>query len=124
MLFRPVQAYNRLTAVGLRVAILLEELKAAYGKPYTVQTINLMQGVQKQPWYIALQPAGKIPLIVDHDQDDFKVFEGPAIMNYLTRMYDPEHKFSFKDAFETSVAEQWMNWQHSSLGKCLPRNPS
>lgn len=82
-----------------------------------MQTIDIMKGVQKQPWYTDLHPAGKIPVIVDHDHDDFVVFEGPAIMNYLTRMYDPEKKFSFEDVFEATTAEQWMNWQHSGLGK-------
>ncbi|KAH7384299.1 glutathione S-transferase [Phaeosphaeria sp. MPI-PUGE-AT-0046c] len=103
------------TPNGLWVAILLEELKAAYNKPYTVQTIDIMKGVQRVPWYTALHPAGKIPVIIDHDRNDFVVFEGPAIMNYLTRMHDPEQKFSFSETFEASTAEQWMNWQHSSL---------
>lgn len=46
---------------------MMEELKAAYGKDYTIQAITLPKAVQKQPWYTALNPAGKIPTIVDHD---------------------------------------------------------
>jgi glutathione S-transferase len=39
-----------------------------------------------------------------------------AILAYLTRHYDPEHKFSFSDPLDISRAEQWMAWQHGGLG--------
>lgn len=39
-----------------------------------------------------------------------------AILTYLTRHYDPEHKFSFTDPDDVSLAEQWMAWQHGGLG--------
>lgn len=39
-----------------------------------------------------------------------------AILTYLTRHYDPEHKFSFTDDLDISRAEQWMAWQHGGLG--------
>lgn len=38
--------------------------------------------------------------------------EGLAILEYLTRFYDPEHKFSFTDPLEQIDALQWMAWQH------------
>lgn len=39
-----------------------------------------------------------------------------AILTYLTRHYDPEHKFSFTDPLDISRAEQWIAWQHGGLG--------
>lgn len=42
--------------------------------------------------------------------------EGSAILTYLTRTYDNEHKFSFTDPLDISRAEQWMAWQHGGLG--------
>jgi glutathione S-transferase len=42
--------------------------------------------------------------------------EGISILNYLTKMYDKDHKFSFTDPFEVTDAEQWMAWQHGGLG--------
>jgi len=39
----------------------------------------------------------QIPAIVDHDRNGFAVFEGLAILTYLTKHYDPEHRFSFTD---------------------------
>jgi glutathione S-transferase len=76
-----------------------------------------MKNTQKQPWYTALNPNGRIPTIVDHNRGGFAVFEGIAILLYLARHYDPEHKFSFPiDSNEYSEAEQWIGWQHGGLG--------
>ncbi|KAK4099822.1 DEAD-domain-containing protein [Parathielavia hyrcaniae] len=105
------------TPNGVKVSVFLEELKEAYGKPYTVQAVHIGKNTQKQPWYTALNPNGRIPTIVDHDRNGFAVFEGIAILNYLARHYDPEHKFSFPvDSDDYSVAEQWTAWQHGGLG--------
>jgi glutathione S-transferase len=105
------------TPNGFKATIILEELKEAYGRDYVWQKIDISKNVQKRPWYTALNPNGRIPTIVDHDRGDFAVFEGIAILGYLTRHYDPEHKFSFPvDSDDYSVAEQWIGWQHGGLG--------
>ncbi|KAH7027894.1 glutathione S-transferase [Microdochium trichocladiopsis] len=105
------------TPNGFKVSVLLEELKEAYGKDFTWQSINIMKNTQKEPWFTAISPNGRIPAIVDHDRNDFAVFEGLSILTYLTRHYDPEHRFSFPvDSDDYSVAEQWMAWQHGGLG--------
>ncbi|KAL5315609.1 hypothetical protein ACEPPN_016478 [Leptodophora sp. 'Broadleaf-Isolate-01'] len=104
------------TPNGHKASIILEELKAAYGKEYVYQSINIMQNIQKEPWYTKYSPNGRIPAIVDHDRNDFSVFEGAAILSYLTRHYDPEHKFSFEDADDLSRCEQWVAWQTGGLG--------
>ncbi|KAI0377013.1 glutathione S-transferase [Hypomontagnella monticulosa] len=105
------------TPNGVKISVLLEELKEAYGKEYTWQGINIMKNTQKEPWFTALNPNGRIPVVVDHDRNGFAVFEGMAILSYLTRHYDPEHKFSFPvDSDEYSEAEQWMAWQHGGIG--------
>lgn len=95
---------------------MLEELKAAYGTEYTFQSIDIKYNIQKEPWYTKICPNGRIPAIVDHDRNDFCVFEGAALLAYLTRHYDPEHKFSFSDPDDISCAEQWVSWQHGGLG--------
>ncbi|KAI1106592.1 glutathione S-transferase [Jackrogersella minutella] len=105
------------TPNGIKISILLEELKETYGKEYTWQSINIMKNTQKEPWFTAINPNGRIPAIVDHDRGDFAVFEGLPILTYLTRHYDPDHKFSFPiDSDDYSIAEQWMAWQHGGVG--------
>jgi len=103
------------TPNGHKVSILLEELKATYGKDYTVQSINIMENIQKEPWFTKLSLNGRIPAIVDHDRNKFSVFEGAAILAYLARHYDPDHKFSFGDEDDLSRCEQWVAWQHGGL---------
>jgi len=104
------------TPNGYKASIILEELKAAYGKDYVWQGINIGENVQKEPWFTKFSPNGRIPAIVDHDRNDFSVFEGAAILAYLTRHYDPEHKFSFTDPDDLSRCEQWIAWQTGGLG--------
>jgi glutathione S-transferase len=73
------------TPNGWKASIILEELKEAYGKDYTWQSINISQNIQKEEWFTKLGPNGRIPVIVDHDKGGFPVQEGlgkePA-MNY------------------------------------------
>lgn len=104
------------TPNGHKVSILMEELKATYGKDYIYQSINISENVQKEPWFTKISPNGRIPAIVDHDRNDFPVFEGAAILAYLTRHYDPQHEFSFTDPDDLSRCEQWVAWQTGGLG--------
>jgi glutathione S-transferase len=106
------------TPNGHKISIFLEELKEAYGKQYTVQSVHIGENVQKEPWYTKFSPNGRIPAIVDHDRNDFSVFEGAAILAYLARHYDPKHEFSF-EGDDLSRCEQWIAWQHGGLVSSL-----
>ncbi|KAJ9625091.1 hypothetical protein H2203_005045 [Taxawa tesnikishii (nom. ined.)] len=104
------------TPNGHKATILLEELKAAYGKDYVYQSISIMENIQKEPWFTKLGPNGRIPVVVDHDKGGLAIMEGAAILSYLTRHYDPEHRFSFTEDPDLSYCEQWVAWQHGGLG--------
>jgi glutathione S-transferase len=105
------------TPNGYKASILLEELKDAYGLEYTWQAINISKDIQKEPWFIAINPNGRIPAIVDHDNGGLAVFEGIAILGYLARRYDTENRFSFAvDDDDYTRAEAWIGWQHGGLG--------
>ncbi|EXM23111.1 hypothetical protein V3481_010269 [Fusarium oxysporum f. sp. vasinfectum] len=105
------------TPNGVKAHILLEELRDAYGLDYTIQSIDIGLNVQKEPWFTAINPNGRIPVLVDHDNNDLAVFEGNAILSYLTRKYDSENKLSFKiDDDDYTRAESWVGWQHGGIG--------
>lgn len=111
------------TPNGYKASIALEELREAYGDklPHiTYQTINIMKNTQKEPWFTAICPNGRIPALLDHDRGTdggFPVFEGLAILSYLAKHYDPDHVISFPyESDDYSVAEQWIAWQHGGLG--------
>ena len=74
-----IELYTSATPNGWKVSIALEEL----GLPYTVRPIALSKNEQKEPWYLQLNPNGRIPTILDHDNDDCVVIESGAILLYL-----------------------------------------
>jgi GST-like protein len=70
------------TPNGSKVAAMLEEC----GLPYALRPVNLPRGEQKAPAFLALNPNGKIPVIVDDDgpdRDRFVLSESGAILVYL-----------------------------------------
>ena len=67
---------------GFRVAWLLEEM----GLPYRVRRVDLLAGVEKDPEFLAINPAGFIPALQD---GDVTMVESIAIMEYLMSRYGP-----------------------------------
>ena len=67
---------------GFRVAWLLEEM----GLAYTLRRVDLLAGVKNDPEFLAINPGGFIPAIVD---GDVTMVESIAIMQYLMARYGP-----------------------------------
>ena len=67
---------------GFRVVWLLEEM----GIAYRLRPVDLLAGVEKDPEFLAINPAGFIPAIVD---GDVTMVESVAIMEYLMARYGP-----------------------------------
>jgi Glutathione S-transferase, N-terminal domain len=98
------------TPNGLKPAIVLEEL----GLKYDPVTVNIGTGAQKEPWYLEINPNGRIPALKD---GDLRVFESGAVMLYLTDNYDTENKISFASGTEDYYEMlSWLMWQMGGLG--------
>ncbi len=67
---------------GFRVVWLLEEM----GLPYRLRPVDLLAGVENDPEYLAVNPAGFIPAIRD---GDITMVESIAIMEYLMARHGP-----------------------------------
>ena len=74
-----IDLYTSPTPNGHTASVTLEELEL----PYEVHAIDLAAGDQKQPWFLKLNPNGRIPTIVDRDEGDLPVWESGAIMIHL-----------------------------------------
>jgi GSH-dependent disulfide-bond oxidoreductase len=74
-----IKLYTAATPNGHKASITLEELAL----PYEVIALELAKNQQKQPWFLKINPNGRIPAIVDPDFDDLAIFESGAIMIHL-----------------------------------------
>ena len=74
-----IDLYSSPTPNGWKVAMALEELSL----PYKVNYIDLAAGDQHKPEFLAMNPNGRIPVIVDHEADDLVIFDSNAILFYL-----------------------------------------
>ncbi|KAF7185762.1 Disulfide-bond oxidoreductase YfcG [Pseudocercospora fuligena] len=107
--------YTAGTPNGQKINITLEEL----GINYTVHKIDIAKNVQKEDWFLKINPNGRIPAIVDKTSNTSgkRVFEGASIQLYLTAKYDPDHKISFPyDSDEYWEMVEWLVWMQSGIG--------
>jgi len=107
-----IDLYTSPTPNGWKASIVLEELKL----PYTVHPIALQNLEQKQEWYLKLNPNGRIPTIVDKDNDDFAVFESGAILIYLA---EKTGKLMPADTKGRSLVIQWLMFQMGGIGPMM-----
>ena len=104
-----IDFYTWTTPNGRKVSIALEEM----GTPYTVHAIDLKAGEQKSAGFLAINPNGRIPAIVDRAEDDFAVFESGAILVYLA---EKSGQLLPGNRRGRSQVMQWLMWQMGGLG--------
>ena len=104
-----IDFYTSNTPNGKKVAIMLEELEL----PYNLIHVHLSKLEQKQGAYLEINPNGRIPTIVDHDNGGFPVFESGAILIYLA---EKTGKFLPADVNGRSIAIQWLMFQMAGIG--------
>ena len=104
-----IDLYTAATPNGRKVSIMLEEV----GFSYNVIHLKLHKLEQRNPDYLKLNPNGRIPTIVDHDEDDFAVFESGAILIYLA---EKSGKLLPTDKKRRSLVIQWLMFQMAGIG--------
>ena len=85
----------------------------AGGSLYEVKPIDLRGLEQKQPWFVQMNPNGRIPVIVD---EGFPVFESGAILVYLA---DKAGELMPLDRRGRSRAMQWLMFQMGGGGPMM-----
>lgn len=107
-----IDLYTAATPNGHKISIALEEM----GLDYQVIHIDLMAGEQKRPEFIAINPNGRIPAIIDRDNDDFAVFESGAILLYLA---EKTGLFLPANPKKRSQVMQWLMFQMGGVGPMM-----
>ena len=101
--------YTAPTPNGWKASIALEEL----GLPYEVRAIDLHANEQKEPWFLALNPNGRIPVLVD---DGFPIFESGAILVWLA---EKTGRLLPTEPRARSEVLQWVFFQVGGLGPMM-----
>ncbi len=107
-----IDLYTAATPNGYKASVALEELQL----PYELHSLDLGAGEQKEPWFLEINPNGRIPAIVDRDAGDFAVFESGAILIYLA---EKTGKLMPQDAKGRSLVVQWLMFQMGGLGPMM-----
>jgi GST-like protein len=101
-----LNVYAFSTPNSVKVPIALEEL----GLAYDLRSVNIRQGAQKAPDYLALNPNGKVPLLVD---GDLVLPESGAILVHLA---ETAGRLLPADPAARARTFEWLFFQASASG--------
>ena len=107
-----IQLYSFPTPNGVKASIMLEET----GLAYEAHAVNIMKNETWGPEYLALNPNGKIPAIIDPDGPGGKplqLFESGAILIYLA---EKTGQFMSADPARRYETMQWVMFQMAAVG--------
>jgi glutathione S-transferase len=107
-----IELFTAATPNGWKISIALEEM----GLPYTVRALSLSKLEQKEEWFLKINPNGRIPAIIDHDNGDFAVFESGAILIYLA---EKSGKLLPTEPKARSRVLQWLMFQMGGVGPMM-----
>ncbi len=97
------------TPNGKKISIMLEEIKYKY----KLSKIDLSNGEQFKPEFVKISPFSKIPVIIDHDNNE-TIFESGAILMYLGeksgKFYNKENRLKIN---------QWLMAQMGYVGPMI-----
>ncbi|EQB45224.1 hypothetical protein CGLO_15924 [Colletotrichum gloeosporioides Cg-14] len=103
------------TLNGLKPTILLAELDLEY----KLVTIDIVTQANKKPWFLKINPNGRIPAMSDVDGSgrEIRIFESGAILEYLVARYDKDNRTSYPYNFtEYWETVSWLTWQMAGVG--------
>ena len=95
----------------LKVVWCLGEL----GLPFEREELEGPFGASRRPQYLALNPSGLVPTLVDGDT---VLWESNTIVRYLTATYGAGTLYA-SDARERADADRWMDWQQTTVSPAM-----
>ena len=106
-----IKLYTAPTPNGHKISCLLEALQM----DYEAILVNLSEGEQFKPDFLKISPNGRIPAIVD-TENDLSIFESGAIMIYLA---DKAGKLIPKDTAKRYKVMEWLMFQMGGIGPMM-----
>lgn len=107
-----IELYTSDTPNGWKISIALEELQLSYN----VHPVSILNGEQKMPGFLRLNPNGRIPVIVDTEQDNLTIFESGAILIHLA---EKTGQLLGNNREERIHIIQWLMFQMSGIGPMM-----
>ena len=104
-----IELFTADTPNGWKISIMLEEIKF----DYKITKVNLSEGEQHKPEFKKISPFNKIPVIIDHDNNQ-NIFESGAILIYLG-----EKSGEYYDKDQRTNINQWLMGQMAYVGPML-----
>ncbi|NND55401.1 MAG: glutathione S-transferase family protein [Gammaproteobacteria bacterium] len=89
----------------------VEAFIAHFDLPVTVRQIDFKHKEHKSDEFLALNPMGKVPVLVD---GDFALWESNAILVYLAKKF-PETRALPDDDRGRAEVDRWLHWQSCHL---------
>lgn len=111
---KPLQVYSLGTPNGVKVTIMLEELKVlgVSDVEYDLYKIDISKGDQFGSDFVEINPNSKIPALVDYSVEPrLDVFESGSILQYLAEKYGELLPTNLHERIETL---NWLYWQIGS----------
>ncbi|UQV44219.1 glutathione S-transferase family protein [Janthinobacterium lividum] len=106
-----MELYTDSSPNGFKATIALAEL----GLPYRLRHVRIEQGEHRLPAFLALNPHGRIPVLVDHDTG-ITVFESAAILLYLA---EKTGRLLPAQPQQRWAAITWLQFHAASMGPML-----
>lgn len=107
-----MKIYGRLSSLNVQKVIwCLGELGLAEGRDYERIDAGLAFGVNKTPEYLAMNPNGLVPTLVD---GDFVLWESHSIVRLLASQHGMGSLMPI-DLHRRADSERWMDWMLGTL---------
>ena len=104
-----IELFTADTPNGKKISIMLEEI----GYDYKLTEIDISKDEQFEPDFIKISPFSKIPVIIDHDNNE-SIFESGEILIYLA-----EKSGKFYNKEERLKINQWLMAQMGTIGPMI-----
>ena len=104
-----IELFSANTPNGWKISIMLEEI----GYEYKLTPVDIYNKEQFNPNFLKISPFGKIPAIIDHENNE-SVFESGAILTYLA-----EKSGKLFDKKDRLVINQWLMAQVGTVGPMI-----